>query len=110
MFLVDNRTLFPTAYMISFQCLFACFDWLFCAAVKAFRANFQVVSIFPEISKTFCLRICSQVLVSERLIMSKLMRRWKPLVAKNGDSLMEADSLLLAANLAIASFSNQSSY
>ena len=38
------------------------------------------------------------------------MQEWKPLVVKNGNSLVEADSLLLAANLAIASFSDQSSF
>ena len=58
MFLVDNQTLSPIAYMISFRCLSACFDWLSCATTKAFRAKSQVVSIFPEVSKVFCLRIC----------------------------------------------------
>ena len=42
--------------------------------------------------------------------MSKLMQEWKLLVARNKYSLVEADLLLLAANLAITSFFDQLSY
>ena len=60
-------------------------------------------------SKAFWLRIRLRVLVLESSTLSKLLQRYKPLVAKDGDSLVEADLLLLAANLAIASFPSQSS-
>ena len=48
-------------------------------------------------SKPFGLKIRLQVLVLESSTLSKLIRECKPLVAKNKDSLVEADLLLLAA-------------
>lgn len=48
--------------------------------------------------------------MSERSTISRLVRRCKHLVAKNGDSLKEADLLLLAVNNTITSFSDNSSY
>lgn len=69
-----------------------------------------MISIFSGISKAFYLKIHLRVLVSESSTMSKLIQRFKPSIAKNEDSLVEIDSLLLTTNSAIASFSNQSSY
>lgn len=71
---------------------------------------FQVVSIFSELFEVFYQKIHLQVLVLKKSTMSKLIRVCKPLVAKNGYSLVEADLLSLAPNLAIASFSDQSFY
>lgn len=42
--------------------------------------------------------------------MSKLLRGYQSLDKKNKHSFIEVDLLLLAANLAIASFSDHSSY
>ena len=68
-----------------------------------------MVFIFPEISKAFCLKIRLQVLVSESSILSKFMQGCKALLAKNRESLVDADLLLLAKNSAITNFSNLSS-
>ena len=45
-------------------------------------------------------------MVSEKSTISKLMHRCKPLEAKNGDNLVEAELLLFAANSIIDNLSN----
>ena len=55
-------------------------------------------------SKAFWLRFRLQLLALESSILSKLISGCKLLVAKNGNNFVDADSLLLAENLTIASF------
>lgn len=106
MFFVDNQTLLPTIHDIFVWYLLAFFNWLSCTATKIFFANSQVVCIFSEISKAFWWRIRSQILALGSSTMSKFILGCRPFVAKIGNSLVEANMLLLAANSAVASLSD----
>ena len=48
-------------------------------------------------------------MVSKKSTISKLMRRYKPLKAKNRDNLVDKKTLLFATNSAIGNLSTQSS-
>lgn len=75
----------------------------------AFYANLQIVSIIPKISRAFYFRICSQVLELARSIISKPIKEYRLLIAKNRDNLIKANVLLFAAIVILASFSSKSS-
>lgn len=59
-----------------------------------------------ELSKVFYLLICLKIVVSESFIISKLLYKYRPLEAKNGDNFVKADFLLLVVNFAIDSLSD----
>lgn len=52
-FLLTNQIFSPIAYNVSFSSILAYFDWFFVITTVVFYANYQVVNIFPEISKIF---------------------------------------------------------
>lgn len=65
--------------------------------------------IFSEISQVFYLKICLQLLILESSTMLKLIQECNSFVIKNGESLVDANLLLLTANLAIIKFFDYSS-
>lgn len=70
---------------------------------------FHIDSIASEISIDFFLLICSWVLIPERSIISRLMRRCKPPQIKNKDNWVKSELLLVTANSTIDTLSDQSS-
>lgn len=90
--------------------LISLLDQLFYTTVKVFYTNSQMICIFSKITKVFCVIICLQILAIKHSTMLKLIWQCKHLAIINRKNLVDAYLLLLAANLIIASFSNQSFY
>lgn len=93
---------------MSFLCLLAWFDKLFCAFINDSYAYFYINYIASKIFRAFFLLICLQVVLSEKSTKSKLIHRYKLFKIKNKDNLVKAELLFFTANFAIGSLFNQS--
>ena len=69
-----------------------------------------MICIFSKISKAFYFKICLQILVLKSSIILKFIQKYKFLIAKNKNSLVDTNLLILDINTSIVSFSDKSFY